>query len=129
VLGCLVEALPLRGRSVLIVEDEPLIALDIVEGFRTAGASILSAHTLRDALRLAGHPDVSAAVVDFGLSDGDGVALCERLTAHKIPFVLHSGYAHVDAACQSGVVVPKPAAPTKLVNVISGLLQLEMPAA
>ena len=32
---------PLAGRSVLIVEDEPLIALDIAEGFRRAGASSL----------------------------------------------------------------------------------------
>ena len=37
---------------------------------------------------------MSAAVVDFDLSDGDGVALCGRLTACNIPFVLHSGYAH-----------------------------------
>jgi hypothetical protein len=32
-------------------EGEPLIALDITDGFRQAGASVLSAHNLRDGLR------------------------------------------------------------------------------
>jgi DNA-binding response OmpR family regulator len=84
VLGCRVQLLPLRGRSILVVEDEPLIAFDIVECFRKAGASVLTAHNLRDGLCLAGHPDLSAAVVDFGLSDGDGTALCERLTRRPL---------------------------------------------
>jgi len=61
---------PLAGRSILIVEDEPLIALDIAEGFQNAGASVFSGHNLQDGLRLAGHPDLSAAVVDFGLRSG-----------------------------------------------------------
>jgi hypothetical protein len=28
----------LNGRTILVVEDEPLIALDIVQAFQTAGA-------------------------------------------------------------------------------------------
>src|SRR5437762_1858425 len=105
---------PLSGCSILVVEDEPLIALDIVENFTNAGASVFAAHNLQDGLRLAGHPDLSAAVVDFGLSDGDGSALCERLKERAVPFVLHTGYVHVEEACRSGVVVSKPAAPGQL---------------
>src|SRR5438552_9841535 len=100
----------LAGRSILIVEDEPLIALDITEGFRSAGASVLSAHNLQDGLRLAGHPDLSAAVVDFGLRGGASTALCERLKERNVPFVLHSGYTKLHDACRAGVLVPKPAA-------------------
>jgi hypothetical protein len=33
-------------------------------------------------------------VVDYGLSDGEGTALCERLKAWGIPFILHSGHTH-----------------------------------
>jgi DNA-binding response OmpR family regulator len=112
----------LAGCSILVVEDEPLIALDIVEGFRNAGASVMTAHQLRDGLRLAGHPDLSAAVVDFGLSDGDGTELCERLAERHIPFVLHTGYQHVHEACHGGVLVPKPAAPAALVSTVASLL-------
>jgi DNA-binding response OmpR family regulator len=117
-------SLPLSGRSVLVVEDEPLIALDIADGLRTAGASVYCAHNLRDGLRLAMHPDLAAAVVDFGLSDGEGTALCEKLHERGVPFVLHSGYKHVSEACRSGTVVPKPAAPQQLVQTIERLLQI-----
>ena len=116
------DALSLRGHSVLIVEDEPLIALDIVDCFRRAGASVLAAQTLADGLRLAGLPELSAAVVDFGLSDGDGTALCEQLRARGIPFVLHSGYSHVRDACRHAVLVPKPANPDVLVTTVARLL-------
>lgn len=112
----------LAGRSVLIVEDEPLIALDIVDCFRKAGASVFIAHKLEDGLRLAAHPDLSAAVLDFGLSDGNGTALCERLYERGIPFVLHSGYSHLHRVCRDAVLVPEPASPDVLVSTVAGLL-------
>jgi DNA-binding response OmpR family regulator len=124
-LGYLMEPSPLRGRSILVVEDEPLVALDIVDCFRQAGASVYSAHNLRDGLRLAHHPDLSAAVVDFGLGDGDGAGLCDLLKERGVPFVLHTGYAHPSEACRSGVLVPKPAAPMELVTTVTRLLQSE----
>ena len=113
----------LIGCSVLVVEDEPLIALDIVEQLRQAGACVFTAHHLQDGLRLASHPDLSAAVVDFGLQDGDGALLCQRLQEHGIPFVLHSGYSHLPDACRAGVVIAKPASPTALVAAVARLLQ------
>ena len=42
----------LAGRSVLIVEDEPLIALDISSAFEKAGAAVLQARTVADATKL-----------------------------------------------------------------------------
>ena len=113
----------LAGHTILVVEDEPLIALAIVEDFKAAGASVHTAYNLCDGLRFADHPDLSVAVVDFGLSDGKGSVLCERLNERQVPFVLHTGYTHVHEACRSGIVVPKPAAPGQLVSVIERLLQ------
>lgn len=115
---------PLAGHAVLVVEDEPLIALDLVDCFATAGASVLIAHKLEDGLRLPGHPDLSAAVLDIGLRDGEGTALCERLDERGIPFVLHTGYSHISAnACANGTVIPKPAMPGELVKTVASLLQ------
>jgi DNA-binding response OmpR family regulator len=113
----------LVGQSVLVVEDEPLLALDIAECLRQAGASVFTAHNLQDGLRLAGHPDLSAAVVDFGLRDGDGTAVCDCLKERGIPFVLHTGYSHAHGACHGGVLVAKPAAPAELASTIAGLLE------
>ena len=39
----------LVGRSILIVEDEPLIALDLVTAFQQAGAVVFAARSLADA--------------------------------------------------------------------------------
>ena len=108
----------LAGHAVLIVEDEPLVALSIADSLQKAGASILTASKVQDGLHLAGHPDLSAAVVDFGLHDGEATALCRRLKERGIPFILHSGYSHVCDDCRAGVVIPKPAKLDELVGTV-----------
>jgi hypothetical protein len=45
-----VDSVSLAGRSILIVEDEPLIALNIAESFHNAGASVMTAHRLQDVI-------------------------------------------------------------------------------
>ena len=114
--------LSLTGCMILVVEDEPLIALDIAECLKSQGASVQIAHSLADGLRLADHPDLSAAVVDFGLSDGEGTALCERLKHRGVPFVLHTGYDHIADTCQSGIVLPKPATREQLLATVRHIL-------
>ena len=113
----------LAGRSILIVEDEPLIALDLVTAFQQAGAIVLAARSLADASRLVEHDGLSAAVVDFGLGDNDAGALCVRLEQRRIPFILHSGYSHHGPACRSGIVVPKPASPATLIETVVVMLR------
>ena len=81
------------------------------------------AHGLKDGLRLAGDPKLSAAIVDLKLSDGDGTALCERLTERGIPFVVYSGYAAHKGSCSGGTFVAKPATTHKIVSTIAGLLR------
>jgi CheY-like chemotaxis protein len=120
--GISVDRAALRGHSVLVLEDEPLIALDICEALKAEGASVLMAHGLRDALALADHPDLSAAMLDFGLRDGDAAPVCERLNKRAIPFVLYSGYEHLDAACHRGVILRKPATRYALVKTLARLL-------
>jgi DNA-binding response OmpR family regulator len=113
----------LAGRSILIVEDEPLIALDLVTAFQQAGAVVFAARSLADATRLAEHDGLSAAVLDFGLGDNDAGALCVRLEQRRIPFILHSGYSHHGPACRSGIVVPKPASPATLIQTVVVMLR------
>ena len=54
--------LSLSGCVILVVEDEPLIALDIAECLQAEGASVHTAHSLAEGLRLADYPDLSAVV-------------------------------------------------------------------
>lgn len=79
---------PLSGRSILIVEDEPLIALEIHAAFNAAGASITSAADTQEALRMIDVPGLSAAVVDINLGRADCSVVCERLSRNGTPFRL-----------------------------------------
>ena len=108
----------LAGRSILIVKDEPLIALDVCAAFEKVGAVVVVARTLADAIRLVEQDGLSAAVLDFGLGDGHADALCGRLEQRGISFILHSGYAHIGSACRSGIVVPKPCNPEALIEAV-----------
>ena len=69
----------LKGRSILVVEDEPLIALDITLAFVPTGASVTTTNTLAHALILAEHDGLSGAILDHSLPDGDCCKLCARL--------------------------------------------------
>jgi DNA-binding response OmpR family regulator len=110
----------LSGRTILIVEDEPLIAIDIIDCFERAGASVAVAGSLAVARDLVDGHGICAAIVDFGLSDGNASQLCELLNQRHVPFVLHSGYAGI--ACEPTAVIPKPAHPKTLVDAVGHLL-------
>jgi CheY-like chemotaxis protein len=85
----------LAGRSILIVEDEPLLALNVDEAFK-AGASIMSASNSREAAQLIGLPHLSAAVVDINLGEEDCSAVCELLSDKGVPFVFYIGNMRAD---------------------------------
>jgi DNA-binding response OmpR family regulator len=112
----------LDGHTILIVEDEPLVAMDIAFACEAAGAKVLAAASLGAATPLVEHDGLSAAVLDFGFKDGDSRDLCLRLNERDIPYVLHSGYRHLGDASHRGIVVEKPASPTEIIDVLSRLL-------
>jgi DNA-binding response OmpR family regulator len=87
--------LPLTGTSVLIVEDEPLIALDIHAALSAVGASIIAATSGAEALELVRMAEITVAVLDINLGDRDCSAVCRALTQRKIPFLFYTG--HPDA--------------------------------
>jgi CheY-like chemotaxis protein len=116
--GNRVMSIDLSGRSILIVEDEPLIAMDVAETFKAAGANVLIAATLPDGLRLAEHPALSAAILDIALGEQDSAALCARLTQRGVPFIVYSGYDTVPAGCAPMAIVKKPAVAAALLRAV-----------
>jgi DNA-binding response OmpR family regulator len=113
----------LNGRSILIVEDEPLIALDIASAFEKSGAKVTTTGQLKHALTLVEHDGLSAAILDHALRDGDSDALCQRLKERGIPFVNYTGLSDLDGACGHGPSIPKPADPNLLVAKVAELLK------
>jgi DNA-binding response OmpR family regulator len=110
------------GRLILIAEDEPLIALDMMQAFEDEGASVIRARTRNEALLGVEAPDLSAAILDHALSDGDSSKVCTRMKERNIPFVTYSGYDHFGGVCRDGVHVGKPASMSVLVATVKGLL-------
>jgi CheY-like chemotaxis protein len=116
---------PLAGRCILIVEDEPLIALEVHAAFRAAGASIVSAADSREALRMISLPDLSAAVVDINLGSGDDCsAVCKRLSDRRIPFVFYTGDVRADIMLKwpRAPLLTKLANKERVVEVVAGVL-------
>lgn len=111
----------LAGRSILILEDEPLIAFDIEQAFETAGASIVAARTVVQAMSEIEKQQFAGAVVDFALADGDASAFCTRLHEQNVPFLVHSGLSGSHHPC-AGAVIGKPARPENIVEVMASLL-------
>ena len=112
----------LRGRSILVVEDEMLIGMDIRTALEHAGAYVTATTTARHALILVEHDGLAAAIMDHALADGDSTELCARLTARGIPYVSYSGFDAVKGASLDAPHVSKPATMDVLLSAVEGLL-------
>ena len=82
----------LEGRTVLLLEDEALIVLDLRLALEEGGARVLSSATLEGAYAHLARLRPHAAVLDIRLGGGDTCEpLAERLAALGVPFLLYSG--------------------------------------
>jgi CheY-like chemotaxis protein len=79
--------------DVLIVEDDPLIALDFEETILGFGVkTVRAAGTVATALDMIADRAPDFALLDVGLIREKSFAIAERLEALKIPFVFVTGY-------------------------------------
>jgi CheY-like chemotaxis protein len=121
--------LTLSGHSVLLVEDEPLIALELRRTLESAGVHVFAATQLPHALQLAVHPDLSAAVLDYRLGDQDCTAICSLLEGRGIPFVFYSAYDDMRQLWPNAAHVTKPAEGYRVLDAVVGALSTYATAA
>ena len=112
----------LRDRSILVVEDELLIAMDIAGALEKAGAHATMTTTVRHALILVEHDGLSGAILDHALSDGDSTNLCARLKERGIPYISYSGYSTVSGADPTAPLIVKPVPMHTLLTALGELL-------
>jgi PAS domain S-box-containing protein len=96
---------------VLVVEDDMLIALDIVEMLSRYGHDVVGpASGVAEALEVLANQQVDAAVLDANLGGAMATAIAERLDALKVPFVVATGYGTLPGAGFVGrpVMLSKP---------------------
>jgi DNA-binding response OmpR family regulator len=114
----------LAGRSILVVEDEPLIALDVQSALSGAGAHIVPASDATDAVRLVAGTKLSAAVLDVDLGDLDCWVVCRLLARAKVPFLFYTGLMQSDVFKDwpDAPVLAKPASHEQIVLAVTSLL-------
>jgi CheY-like chemotaxis protein len=117
----------LQDKSILVVDDEPLLVLVMRDLFESEGASVCSSASCLEAEELLGSSTFSAAVVDHGLRDGESTPLCARLDALGVPFVLYTGYEDVGECWSKGVHLPKPASHDVLLATVVSLFDHTAP--
>ena len=84
----------LRGRRVLVVEDEYLLAEDLRRDLENQGAEVLGpVPSVSEALKLLGQdPAPDLAVLDINLQGEMVYLVADALRAQAIPFLFTTGY-------------------------------------
>lgn len=115
----------LSGRSVLIVEDEALVAIDLQLAFEDAGADVLGpAMSVRDALAIAEQERIDCALLDVDIAGHDVYPVAQVLQRRGIPFIFHTGHGSRRAHSEMfpGVITClKPTLPGKLIELLAAL--------
>ncbi|WGF90942.1 response regulator [Marinivivus vitaminiproducens] len=84
--------LPLEGMRILVVEDDPVIAIDMEEILVRAGAEVIGPVSyLPKAFEVATHQVLSAAMLDVRLGDQSVEPAAQLLAARGIPIVFYTG--------------------------------------
>ena len=121
------ESALLNQVSVLIVENEPFIALDLARAVEEAGGKVIGpAGSVREALMLIKQYLVQAAVLDVNLSDQDVTPLAELLIEGGVPVVFYSGLALPVALRErypSASIYKKPTPPVQLLHKLVALMR------
>lgn len=83
---------PAQRPCILVLEDEPFIALDLQLALEDEGAKAHIATTCEDAMSLLGKIRFDGAILDVNLGGGQTCeAAAARLRKDEVPFVLHTG--------------------------------------
>lgn len=115
----------LNGLFVLVVEDQPIILLELQALLADHGAQIVGpAADIEESLRLANTAELSSALLDVRLGAQTIAPVARVLEGRGIPFLFYSGQTDTDAVHSEWPDAPflaKPAPARALVAAIKAL--------
>ncbi len=116
-----------RTASILVVEDEPLVAIELAALLRAAGWDVAGpAGTLTKAIELARSALCDCALLDINLKGERIDDVAAILAERGIPFVFATGYGRESlpaAFRNNAVIIPKPFNNRAVVQTIRNLLR------
>lgn len=86
----------LRGLRILLVEDDPLICLDLQSSLSELGAVVAAASNVAAALQIVSASVLDFAVLDFELGSETSEPIAEAARERQVPFLYLSGYSEQD---------------------------------
>ena len=126
----------LDNLAILVVEDEPVIAMALTFAIWNAGGVVIGpASSVRAALSLLETHCAGAAILDFNLTDGVVTPILERLMHDNVPLIIQTGVgipAELAARFPDLIVRIKPVIADDLVAELALLIdqrQMAVPAA
>ena len=111
-----------QRKTILVVEDDAFIALDLEDVLATAGFTVLGpVATVDEALTLLRKDAPDLAVLDYNLGSETSIDIANTLNDRGVPFLFISGQTK-DVVMAGGrhdaKVLPKPFRPAELVRAL-----------
>lgn len=116
-------------KSILLVENEPLIAMDVEDMLRSAGyADVSHVVSIEDAMAWLGRQTPAVAILDLMVRDGATTPLAQLFSHAGTPFLVYSGLGRTEVARSSvfddAIWLSKPCTQSDLVLAIEQALGL-----
>jgi PAS domain S-box-containing protein len=115
----------LAGKRILLIEDEPLVAMDLEELIRTAGCRIAAtAATVAAAMHAVETTPCDAALLDANLGGESVDEIAAALVRKGIPFAFASGHGAeaLPPAFRDAPILGKPFEPEQVLAVLAALV-------
>ena len=117
------------ARRVLIVEDEPLLAMNLEHMLTDVGHLVVATATrINKALPLAECSEIDPAILDINLAGSNTFQVAAILRKRGIPFIFTSGYGRdglVDGY-RGAYLLTKPFGPSELEHMIAQSLSADV---
>ena len=113
----------LDGLPILIVEDQPLVALDLSEIVESLGGRVVGPiASVAEAIARVRQEHVAAAILDANLLDRDVTPLAIELIERGTPFVVYTGTGLPDELARAYPALPIVLKPARAAAVVTMLI-------
>src|SRR4051812_21412253 len=113
--------------NILVVDDEPIIAMTMGDWLADLGHSVLGPATDYASALAFAEQALDAAILDISLGTHTTIGVAHRLNERGVPFAVASGHdaQSMDEAFAKGLLIPKPFGFEAFRRVVERMLSLQ----